>query len=120
MKKYIWITGLLTGALVLPVTAGRMEVVNENKKALKIRIEAEGDKLSERLASFSKEIPSEREFTFLVDRSDLKGKSHYSIKGDTNPFAPGDKCQHLSVDKDYKVTFLNDPVGTTCIAEEIN
>ena len=119
MRKYIWITGLITVVSTIPVIAGRVDVVNENKKVLKVRIEAEGDKLKETLANYIKEIPSEYYFSFLVDVIDLKGKSHYSIKGDTSPFALGDKCEHLSVDKNYKVTFLNDAVGTTCIAEEI-
>ena len=39
--------------------------------------------------------------------------------GGMRRFTPGGKCDHLSVDKDYKVTFLNDKMGTSCIAEEI-
>lgn len=119
MNKHIWINGLLITACAFPAIAGRVDVVNENKKVLKIKIEAEGDKINEPLVSYIKEIPSDYHFYFLVDESDLKGKSHYSIKGATSAFAPGDKCQHLSVDKDYKVTFLNETIGTTCVAEEI-
>jgi DNA-directed RNA polymerase subunit L len=99
--------------------AGRIDVVNENKKALRIKIQAEGDTLHEMLATYVKEIPSEHYFEFRVDATDLKGKSHYSIKGDTSPLTAGDKCQHLSVEKNYKVTFLNDVTGTTCVAEEV-
>lgn len=102
-----------------PAVAGRIDVVNENKKALTVRIKAEGDNINENLATYIKEIPPEYYFTFMVESSDLEGKSHYSIKGDTNAFTPGGKCDHLSVDKNYKVTFLNDVAGTTCVAEEI-
>ena len=109
------------GMLVLcqDVFAGRIDVVNENKKSLDIRICPEGDSLTENLPIHYKKIPAEYHFTFVINRSDLAGKSHYAIKGDTNPFTPGDKCQHLSVDKNYRVTFLNDTAGTTCVAEEI-
>ena len=106
-------------AISHPVVAGRVDVVNENKKALSVRIKAEGDNIGEDLATYIKEIPAEHYFKFMVESSDLKGKSHYSIKGDTSVFTPGGKCDHLSVDKDYKVTFLNDATGTSCIAEEI-
>src|SRR5688500_15080682 len=120
MHKHLWINGLLMTISTFPTLAGRVDVVNENTKNLKIKIEAEGDKLAESLASYVKEIPSEHYFSFLVDEADLKGKSHYSIKGVTNAFVPGDKCQHLSVNKNYKVTFLNETIGTTCVAEEIS
>lgn len=106
-------------AMAHPAVAGRIDVVNENKKSLTVKIKAEGDNINENLATYIKEIPTEYYFTFMVESSDLKGKSHYSIKGDTNAFTPGGKCDHLSVDKNYKVTFLNDVAGTTCVAEEI-
>lgn len=98
--------------------AGKIDVVNENKKALRIKIQAEGNKINETLATYVKDIPAEHYFDFRVEATDLKGKTHYSIKGDTSPLTSGDKCQHLSVEKDYKVTFLNDAAGTTCVAEE--
>ena len=98
--------------------AGRIDVVNENKKALRIKIQAEGSSVNEDLATYVKEIPAEHDYEFRVEATDLKGKSHYSIKGDTSAFTLGDKCQHLSVEKDYKITFLNDTTGTTCVAEE--
>ena len=103
-----------------PAMTGKIDVVNENKKALQIKIQAEGDNIGEKLATYPKEIPAEFYFTFLVQPSDLKGKSHYSIKGVTSAFTPGGKCDHLSVDKNYKVTFLNDTAGTSCVAEEIS
>ena len=106
-------------AMAHPAVAGRIDVVNENKKSLTVKIKAEGDNINENLATYIKEIPTEYYFTFMVESSDLKGRSHYSIKGDTNAFTPGGKCDHLSVDKNYKVTFLNDVAGTTCVAEEI-
>lgn len=95
--------------------AGRIDVVNENKKSLKIKIEAEG---KPRAVSFHT-IPSEQNSFFQIKAETLNGQSHYSIKGDTHPFTMGDKCQHLSVEKNYKVTFLNDKLGTTCVAEEV-
>ena len=111
------VAGLLTFSAASQ--AGRIDVVNENKKALRIKIQAEGDNLNETLSTYVKDIPAEHYYDFQVEATDLKGKSHYSIKGDTSPLTSGDKCQHLSVEKNYKVTFLNDMAGTTCIAEEV-
>lgn len=99
--------------------AGIVKVVNENKKNLKIRIKAEGDQLRENLASYVEIIPAEYNYTFTVKPENLKGKTHFSIKGDTNPFTMGDKCEHLSADANYSVTFINDITGTTCVAEKI-
>jgi hypothetical protein len=106
-------------SLVHSAMASRIEVVNENKKALKVKIKAEGSNVQEDLTTYVKEIPAENHYIFLIEGPDLKGKSHYSIKGDTNPFTPGGRCDYLSVEKDYKVTFLNEAMGTTCVAEEI-
>jgi hypothetical protein len=99
--------------------ASRIEVVNENKKSLKVKIKAEGSSIQEDLATYVKEIPAEHYSTFSVEEPDLKGKSYYSIQGDTSPFTPGDKCARLSVEKNYKVTFLNDAIGTSCVAQEM-
>ena len=99
--------------------AGRVDVVNENKKALVIKIQADGNSLDESLATYVKKIPAQHYYTFNVDPSDLKSKTYYSIKGDTNKFTIGGKCDRLSVTKNYTVTFLNDATGTTCMAEEV-
>jgi hypothetical protein len=112
------ITIALSLSIIHCAMAGRIDVVNENKKPLKVKIKAEGSSVRENLAEYTKEIPAVYQSAFLVEESDLKGKSYYSIKGDTNPFTPGDKCSHLSVEKNYKVTFLNDTAGTTCVAIE--
>jgi hypothetical protein len=118
--QFITYLGVVSVLFVVPSAfAGKLDVVNENKKALTVRIKADGGNMGENLATYVKEIPAEYYFTFIVDNSDLKGKSHYSIKGDTSAFTSGDKCQHLSVEKNYRVTFLNNTVGTTCVAEEI-
>lgn len=100
--------------------AGHIEVVNENRKALEVKIQSEGDSLEENLATYNVNIPAEHFYKFSVLAKDLKSKSHFSIKGSTNPFTKGDKCEHLSVEKNYKVTFLNDTLGTSCIAEKTN
>jgi hypothetical protein len=98
--------------------ASRIDVVNENEKPLKIKIQAEGSSVQETLATYITEISAKHQSTFSVEPSNLGGKSYYSIKGDTNPFTPGSKCENLSVEKNYKVTFLDKAVGTTCVAEE--
>lgn len=101
-----------------PAIAGDVKVINENKKYLRIRIQADGDPVSENLTTYLKDIPEACTVTFKVTADDLKGKTHFSIKGDTSAFTPGGKCNNLSVDKSYKITFLNDTAGTSCIAEE--
>src|SRR5690606_4554843 len=96
--------------------AGEINVLNENNKELSIKIEAVGDSA----AFFKQEIPADKISSFIINASQLNGKSHFTIKGDTNPFTPGDKCQNLSVNKDYNLTFTDEKMGTTCIAEEVS
>lgn len=114
-KKYL--TGVAFSLLALSgaCQASKMQVTNENKKPLKIKIEAEGDSN----AVTKMEISADHKSSFDVTSTQLNGKSHFSIKGDTSAFTPGGKCEHLDVSKNYKITFQDDKMGTTCIAEEV-
>ena len=116
MKKTFNYTALALIASVSSACASTINVVNENKKPLTVKIEAEGDS-----NAYSKqEISAENKSTFKVEKSQLNGKSHFSIKGDTSAFTSGGKCENLSVEKNYTVTFQDDKMGTTCIAEEVS
>jgi transcription elongation factor len=117
MRHYLCLCVAVTGMIAFASSsqAGKIDVVNENHKSLTIKIEAEGDSS----AISRREISGDQHSTFEVNAQDLNGKSYYSIKGDVNAFTPGDKCQNLSIEKNYKVTFQDDKVGTTCIAEEV-
>ncbi|MBW8309757.1 MAG: hypothetical protein K0M45_09040 [Candidatus Paracaedibacteraceae bacterium] len=95
--------------------ASTLHVTNHNKKPVKVKIVAKEDSK----AVTKMEIPAEQQSTFTVDTEHLNGKSVYSIKGDTNPFTPGGKCNDLNIEKDYKVTFKDDKAGTSCVAELI-
>lgn len=115
IKKYTFICVFSCGVFAPLAYAGHLQVTNENKKVLDIKIEAEGD----RKAVLKKQIPADHQSSFEVTQGQLKGSSYYSIKGDLHTFTPGGKCDHLSVEKDYKVTFTDDTRGTTCVAEEV-
>lgn len=99
--------------------AGKIQVVNENKKKLSVKIQAEGDRMNENLAEYDVMIPPEYLYEFFVTKADLKGKNIFSIRGDTSFFSPGGSCNDLSVDKAYKVVFKNDTLGTSCVATEV-
>lgn len=117
MKKSVYLAIAMAVLFLFPggmALAGKVEVVNENEKELKVKIQAEGA-----AASYTQHIPAGVHSSFTVEKEQLKGKSHYSIKGDTNPFTPGGRCKDLDVDKNYKITFKNDALGTTCLADEI-
>src|SRR5438132_3895578 len=92
IKKTLLNFAILSLALCNLCHAGKIEVVNKNKKPLKVKIEAEGDKMKETLSSHIQEIPAKESFVFDVEADHLGGKTSYSIKGDTNPFTPGDSC----------------------------
>lgn len=115
LNKYLAAATLSFLALTTVSQAGEIKVINENKKTLGIKIEAEGDSN----AVSKQEISAEHQSSFRVTKTQLNGKSYFSIKGDTSAFTSGGRCEHLSVEKDYTVTFQDDKVGTTCIAEEI-
>ncbi|MGN6670747.1 MAG: hypothetical protein ACTHJ4_04340 [Candidatus Nucleicultricaceae bacterium] len=122
MNKAFLVCSLLSSLYMMASSAegGTIRVINENKKNLKIRIQAEGETLREDIRFYAQVIPAEYHYSFTVTAEKLHGKSFYSIKGDTNPFSLGDSCKHLSVDKNYRITFLNDMAGTTCVAEMVN
>jgi hypothetical protein len=110
-KKSLILTAVLASSSLSH--AGQIDVVNENKTELKVKIQAEGDKVN-----FLQSIPADPHSSFKVETAQLNGKSVYSIKGHTSPFMSGDKCKHLIVDKNYTVTFAKSSLGITCIAEE--
>jgi hypothetical protein len=101
-----------------PALAGKIQIVNENQQELKVKIVAEGDSWEEDLAKYVQHIPASYHSVFTVKSSDLKGKSHFSIKGETYPFAE-DKCRYLSVDRNYKVTFISGHNETKCVYEVV-
>ncbi|MDF3033355.1 MAG: hypothetical protein K0R76_309 [Alphaproteobacteria bacterium] len=114
LKKAILPVAVLAACLTA-THAVQLQIVNENKKEIDIKIEPEGDTN----AAFKQRIPADNNSSLTLDPKQFSGKSYFSIKGDTSAFTPGGKCEHLSVDKDYKVTFQDDKVGTTCVAEEL-
>ena len=114
-KKYLAGTALSLLALSTVCHASKMSVVNENKKPITIKIEAEGDSS----AVTKMEVSAEHKSSFEVSATQLNGKSYFSIKGDTSAFTPGGKCEHLDISKNYKVTFQDDKMGTSCIADEM-
>jgi uncharacterized protein YjbJ (UPF0337 family) len=119
MKKQPILSSLLLGCVLASASyASHIEVINKNKKPLKIKIQTEGS--AKENVSYPKDISAEERSTFTVDEKDLKGRTQYAIEGQTNLFTSGDKCRRLSVEKDYVVTFLDDTLGTTCVAEETN
>lgn len=115
LRKKLAYTTLGVLLLTSSSFASKINVVNENKKPIQIKIEAEGDTS----AVSKREITADHKSTFEVNSGQLNGKSYFSIKGDTSAFTPGGKCDHLSVEKNYKLTFQDDKVGTSCVAEEI-
>lgn len=113
-KLYIGTAALLSFAY--PSMASKIDIVNENKKELTVKINGEGVDAAD---PYEIKIPAEHNSTLVINRKDLNNKTFYSIKGDTSNFTPSGRCEYLNVDKNYKVTFLNDSIGTTCIAEEV-
>lgn len=115
MKKSFTVAILAFVASTSLTYASTLNVTNENKKPIHIKIVAEGDSS----AVTKLEISAERVSSFQVSSEQLNGKKYFSIKGDTSSFTPGGKCEHLNVEKNYAVTFQDDKMGTTCIAEEV-
>jgi hypothetical protein len=111
LKKYLSVTAVL--ALSSLSYAGQINVVNETKKEIQIKIQAKGDK-----AHFVQSISADPFSSFTVDTPRLNGKTDYSLKGHISPFTPLSQCKDLSVEKTYKVTFHHNHAGTTCTAEE--
>ena len=111
LKKYVSVTAVL--ALSSLSYAGQINVVNETKKEIQIKIQAKGDK-----AHFVQSISADPLSSFTVGTPRLNGKTGYSLKGHISPFTPLSQCKDLSVEKNYKVTFHHNHAGTTCTADE--
>lgn len=116
---------IVSSLITLPLSAGTVRVKNEKTLPIILHIIPEGK--SKNNVIYHAEIPAASEsgkitepsyFDFAITPKDIDNKTYYSIQGETVPFI-GDQCNHLNVSKDYQVTFQNEEVGTTCIAEEI-
>jgi hypothetical protein len=112
-------TTLAAVVAAIPLTAGELRVVNENKKELNIKLIPEGA-ATESVHSSHYKIKPESYISLKVEPKHISSKEYFSIQGDTNWAGIGnDTCERLSIHKDYRVTFQNNTIGTTCIAEEI-
>jgi hypothetical protein len=118
------LTNVLSTALIgtffgLPLTAGELRVVNENDKELKMKLVPEGAAI-ESVHKSTYTIKPKSYIVLKVQPEHIDNKAYFSIKGDTNWAGVGnDTCEHISVHKNYRVTFQNNTIGTTCLAEEI-
>lgn len=124
--------------------ASKIEIINENEKPVKVRFKPEGSVLgrilwktvgetitgavdeiigSENQKNYLEdnvlEIPAKGRVNYSLDLSNIKGINSFSIKGDTSMFIPGSECENLNVLKNYRVTFTDDLIGTSCKAVEI-
>lgn len=109
-SKFIVITSLFC---TIPLQAGTVQVVNENKKPLKLKITPEG---TDARQEYIIDLAADQYTSFEITSDQLGGKNYYTINGSTSIFSG--TCKNLSIDKNYKVTFQNDQVGTTCLADE--
>ena len=111
--SFLSLSFLSVFALTCSVSAGTINVVNEPKQALKIKIEFDADS-----SIFSQiDISADEYSSFQIPSIDLKGKKIYSLKGDS--LTDGLQCQHLNIDKDYKVTLKKSNKGFSCVAQDI-
>lgn len=56
---------------------------------------------------------------FIVTSELLHGHQHFAVNGRSGSIVSGGSCRNLDVSKNYRISFLNDDVGTTCISEEV-
>lgn len=115
----VFFTALIGTLCVPPLVAGELRVVNENKKELQIKLVPEGAAM-ESVHKSTYKIKPESYIVLKVQPKNIDNKAYFSIQGDTNWAGVGnDTCEHISVHKNYRVTFQNNTIGTTCLAEEI-
>ncbi len=113
--KILCVFAFMKAVTLMNADASKIEVINENKKSLTIKIRG----ISKLMSSFIKEIPAAYNSSFCINKEDIKGNQFYSITGVTNMITPSGKCEFLNIDKNYQITFIDDMLGTTCIAEEL-
>jgi hypothetical protein len=122
--KQIWVSLIIVYGSIhsYEASAGYIRVINEKPNDLTIQIIPE-PALTEK-AALSKDIKGKAHAAqknyadFYIAPEHINNKSHFAVAGATNFFL-GDKCRNLSVLKHYEISFQDDPVGTTCVAEEV-
>ncbi|MFN7640732.1 MAG: hypothetical protein ACK5PR_03205, partial [bacterium] len=72
MKNIVFIATILVPLVPFSLKAGRLQIVNENKKELTVEVRASGDPMTERLAKRTLDIPPEHYYEFYVSPSHLK------------------------------------------------
>lgn len=118
MKLFYSSCALLIAAFFQNAYSGKINIVNENKKTVHFRLIPEDEKnfsFRKKYGKLSVKGHSTRQF--IVEPHDIKNQPVYSIEGERK--FGGDTCINMAIDKDYRVTFKKDKVGTTFIAEEI-
>ena len=122
MKKLSFLTvgmGALIALLETEAYAGRLNIINKNKKDLQIVIQPEETTSNGKRIEYIRIIPAQHQITFDVTEEELEGKTTFNIKGKVNKFTPGSTCDHLSSEENYRINFTDDLVGTTCKAEKM-
>lgn len=120
MKLYrLTFTILLSVMSPLALRADRIQIVNQNNKALAVKIQAEEDCTDGDLPRYTVIIPAKYFYEIIVTKFDLGGAERFTIEGGTDPTKNSGKCSNLDVHKKYKFIFKDDPLGTSCLATEI-
>jgi hypothetical protein len=109
----LWGLAFLSG---LSCHAGTVIVRNENHKAIEIKVMGEGSDTTSH--AITHKIPEDQEYRFAVVSKDVGNKKYFELQGNTTPFTGGN-CRHLDVRKHYEITFQDDAIGSTCLAQEI-
>jgi hypothetical protein len=118
LKKSILFLGTVlaisSSMFIGSAAAGHIKIVNENKKPIKIKIVPVGKGTNK---VEMKDLPGDHFYEFDVTPQMTQSKTRYAIEGETHVFL-GDTCKNLSVEENYQVTFTDDVMGTTCLAEK--
>lgn len=104
-----------------PADAGRVKIIN--KSDLNLRIDAVSDpaEISYCKSCFDKQC---REYgkhsaEIIIPATAFGSCGYFSIVDMRSGFLGSGKCEHLSVLKNYEVTFFETTFGTSCTVQEI-
>ncbi len=118
-----FILSLALGTLLMGTTAEAANVKIINNSNLNLRVDAISDPgdISYCKSCYDKraDICGKQSSTILVPADAFGGCGSFSIVDMRSGFLGSGKCKHLSVLKNYEVTFFETTLGTCCEAKEI-
>jgi len=119
MKKLLFTFIVLSNPIFSGSHAERIQIINANKETLKVKIQSQPECMNESFPKYNLIIPGGYFYDLSIKKEDLDNENLFLVEGGTNPVMPSAICRNLNVNKNYKIVFKDDLLGSSCAVTEI-